>query len=128
MEVCGEMKMMEPVVSASELSTALAQLGLGHYEERLRENGFENWEDATAITEADMEALGFKLGHRRKLQRAIREYNNTSSTTHVSMVYKFTFTIWRTIYRWKTVRFNATIVTTDNTYDQAIPTASPTRS
>jgi hypothetical protein len=120
--------MMEPVVSASELSTALAQLGLGHYEERLRENGFENWEDATAITEADMEALGFKLGHRRKLQRAIREYNNTSSTTHVSMVYKFTFTIWRTIYRWKTVRFNATIVTTDNTYDQAIPTASPTRS
>ena len=63
----------------------LAQLGLGHYEERLRENGFEDWDDATAITEVDMEELGFKLGHRRKLQRAICEYDNTSSTAHVSM-------------------------------------------
>ena len=34
----------ESVMGASDLSTALAQLGLGQYEERLRENGFKDWE------------------------------------------------------------------------------------
>ncbi|KAL5371357.1 hypothetical protein DPSP01_014318 [Paraphaeosphaeria sporulosa] len=71
----------EPITGASELSTALAQLGLGQYEERLRENGFEDWENATEIKESDLEELGFKLGDRRKLQRAIREHNNTLTTT-----------------------------------------------
>lgn len=73
----------EPTIGASELSRALAQLGLDEYEERLRENGFEDWENATAMTETDMKELGFKLGDRRKLQRAIREHNNSSSRTQV---------------------------------------------
>jgi len=75
----------EPTIGASELSTALDRLGLGLYEERLRENGFDDWKTATAITESDMGELEFKLGDRRKLQRAIREHNATQSTLHVSM-------------------------------------------
>jgi len=93
----------ESITGASELSTALAQLGLGQYEERLRENGFEDWENATAIKESDMEELGFKLGDRRKLQRAIREHNNTLKTTHVSMGSKLASAIRRTTHRWKTI-------------------------
>ncbi|KAK7177465.1 HMG box protein [Paraphaeosphaeria sporulosa] len=72
----------ESVIVASELSTALAQLGLTQYEERLQVNGFEDWESATAITETDMEELGFKLGDHRRLQRAIREHNDISSTNN----------------------------------------------
>ncbi|KAF2446652.1 hypothetical protein P171DRAFT_472109 [Karstenula rhodostoma CBS 690.94] len=76
---------IEPVTGTTEFSTALARLGLGQYEERLRENGFEDWESATAMIESDMEELGFKLGDRRKLQRAIREYNNTNNKTDLAI-------------------------------------------
>lgn len=55
------------------LSEALALIGLEEYEERLIQNGFEDWETLAAITEADMEELGFKLGDRRKLQHSIRD-------------------------------------------------------
>ena len=72
----------EPTIDALELSTVLARLGLSQCEERLRENGFDDWENLTAITETDMAELGFKLGDRRKLQRAIRE-NSSSSSSHV---------------------------------------------
>jgi hypothetical protein len=72
----------EPSIDSSELNTALTRLGLDQYEERLRENGFEDWETLTAIAETDLEEMGFKLGDRRKLQRAIRE-NSTSSASHL---------------------------------------------
>ena len=72
----------EPSIDSFDLSTALTRLGLGQYEERLRGNGFEDWETVTAITEADLVKLGFKLGDRRKLQRAIRE-NATSNASHL---------------------------------------------
>ncbi|UPX14874.1 uncharacterized protein EKO05_0005345 [Ascochyta rabiei] len=65
-------------IDALELSTALARLGLSQYEERLRGNGFEDWDSVTAITETDLAELDFKRGHRRKLQHAIREYNSSS--------------------------------------------------
>jgi hypothetical protein len=68
-----------PSQEEPKLNTVLAQLGLGQYEQPLMDNGFETWETVTRITEADMNNLGFKLGHRRKLQRAIREHD--SSTT-----------------------------------------------
>ena len=68
---------MESTINPLELSTALARLGLNQYEECLRENGFDDWGSVTAITEADMTELGFKLGARRKLQRAIHEYNSS---------------------------------------------------
>jgi hypothetical protein len=73
----------KPTTDAFELSTALVQLGLSQYEERLQENGFEDWETVTAITETDMATMNFKRGDRRKLQRAIREYSNTSASHRV---------------------------------------------
>jgi hypothetical protein len=80
MEVC--VPSAERSIDSFELSTTLNRLKLGQYEGRLRENGFEDWETVTAITEADLVELGFKLGDRRKLQRAIRE-NGTSSASHL---------------------------------------------
>jgi hypothetical protein len=66
-------------INLSELSTTLAVLGLTQYEERLQQNGFEDWETVTAITEADLAELNFKQSHRQKLQNAIREYKNSSA-------------------------------------------------
>jgi hypothetical protein len=70
----------ESTIHTFELGKALARLGLSQYEERLKENGFETWETVTAITEADMTELEFKLGDRRKLQRAIREHSRSSAS------------------------------------------------
>ena len=63
----------ESTIDLSELGTALARVGLGQYEECLRENGFEEWETVMAITETDMMELGFRLGDCRRLQRAIQD-------------------------------------------------------
>ncbi|PVH91056.1 hypothetical protein DM02DRAFT_373240 [Periconia macrospinosa] len=65
---------------AFELTMILARLGLSEYDERLQENGFEDWETVALITEADMAELDFKLGDRRKLQRAISEYSSSSAS------------------------------------------------
>jgi hypothetical protein len=73
----------KPTTNVFDVSTALAQLGLGQYEERLQENGFEDWETMTAITESDMDDMNFKLGHRRKLQRAIRESSDATQSHKV---------------------------------------------
>lgn len=53
------------------LETKLEQLGLARYAEALIANGFEDWTTVLDITEADLDELGFKLGHRRLLQRGI---------------------------------------------------------
>jgi hypothetical protein len=70
----------KPTADAFELRTALARHGLSHYEERLQENGFQDWETVTAIMETDMAEMHFKRGDRRKLQRAIREYSSASAS------------------------------------------------
>ncbi|KAF2844185.1 hypothetical protein T440DRAFT_559756 [Plenodomus tracheiphilus IPT5] len=70
----------QPTIDGFELNATLARLGLSQYEERLRSNGFDDWETVTAITETDMVALDFKRGERRKLQRAIREYKSSSTS------------------------------------------------
>jgi hypothetical protein len=53
------------------LSDALARIGLTNYLQVLSENGFRDWETVVDITEEDLTALNFKLGHRRALQREI---------------------------------------------------------
>jgi hypothetical protein len=65
------------MADTSELGRVLGQLELSKYEGTLRENGFETWDDVTAITEPDLIELRFKLGDRRKLQRGIREYSGS---------------------------------------------------
>jgi hypothetical protein len=67
----------ESTIDLSELGTALTRVGLSQYEECLRENGFEEWETVMAIKETDMAELGFRLGDRRRLQRAIQDGSNS---------------------------------------------------
>ncbi|KAF8422877.1 hypothetical protein EV426DRAFT_633299 [Tirmania nivea] len=55
----------------TELEEILARLGLSQYLGRLIDEGFEKWETVLDITEQDLAALNFKLGHRRTLQREI---------------------------------------------------------
>lgn len=55
----------------SDLGPIFDRLGLGQYVEKFCEEGFEAWETVLDITESDLEVLGVKLGHRRRLQREI---------------------------------------------------------
>ncbi|KAH7060963.1 hypothetical protein BKA63DRAFT_224614 [Paraphoma chrysanthemicola] len=75
----------QSTTDAPEFSAVLARLGLSQYEERLRQNGFEDWETVTAMTETDMAALDFKRGDRRKLQRAIRAHTNSNTSRRESV-------------------------------------------
>jgi len=58
------------------LYTILKNVGLERYYHALQANGFNNWTDVLQITEKQMSLFGFKLGHRRILQREIASYNH----------------------------------------------------
>jgi hypothetical protein len=58
----------------SQFEVSLTHLGLAEYNEALVSHGFETWDNLLDISEEDMEGLGFKRGHRRKLQREIASY------------------------------------------------------
>lgn len=62
----------------SDLATHLERLGLEQYLDLFIGEGFDTWETLTDIQESDFDALSVKLGHRRKLQRAIAEYRGIS--------------------------------------------------
>ncbi|KAK4196380.1 hypothetical protein QBC40DRAFT_9736 [Triangularia verruculosa] len=53
------------------LSSVFGELGLAQYLDAFLEQGFDTWETILDITESDLDTLGVKLGHRRKLQRRI---------------------------------------------------------
>ncbi|GAB1310424.1 Non-histone chromosomal protein 6B [Madurella fahalii] len=53
------------------LETIFGELGISQYLDAFLEQGFDTWETILDITESDLDALGVKLGHRRKLQRQI---------------------------------------------------------
>ncbi|KAI9664994.1 MAG: hypothetical protein M1821_006442 [Bathelium mastoideum] len=55
------------------LQNRLDQLGLLRYHDAFVSEGFDTWETLQEITESDLSALDVKLGHRRKLQRAIAD-------------------------------------------------------
>ncbi|KAF1974001.1 hypothetical protein BU23DRAFT_638557 [Bimuria novae-zelandiae CBS 107.79] len=57
----------------SDLGERLTRLGLSQYLEAFVSEGFDTWETVLDITESDLGSLNVKLGHRRKLQRAIAE-------------------------------------------------------
>ncbi|KAH9204029.1 hypothetical protein DL95DRAFT_398847, partial [Leptodontidium sp. 2 PMI_412] len=56
---------------AAELRQILVELGLGQYFPNCLRAGFRNWESLSYITEVQLAAINFRLGHRRKLQREI---------------------------------------------------------
>ncbi|KAF2648357.1 hypothetical protein K491DRAFT_763129 [Lophiostoma macrostomum CBS 122681] len=64
----------EATIGGLELNVALARIGLGSSECRLRENGFSDWESMLGITESDMSEMSLRLGDRRKIQRMISDH------------------------------------------------------
>ena len=60
--------------SGEDLHSVLTRLGLEQYYGTLVDNGFESWNVVLDIAESDFDALGFKLGHRRVLQREIASF------------------------------------------------------
>lgn len=62
-----------------DLADIFAELGISHYLNDFVEQGFDTWDTILDITESDFDALGVKLGHRRKLQRKIAETRGLSS-------------------------------------------------
>jgi hypothetical protein len=63
----------------SDLSGIFAELGISQYLNAFLDQGFDSWETILDITESDFDALGVKLGHRRKLQRKIANARGFSS-------------------------------------------------
>ncbi|KAM5351683.1 hypothetical protein ACJ41O_004406 [Fusarium nematophilum] len=56
---------------SSDLEAIFGELGLSQYLSAFVEQGFDEWDIILDIQESDLDALGVKLGHRRKLQRRI---------------------------------------------------------
>ncbi|AEO53511.1 hypothetical protein MYCTH_2294934 [Thermothelomyces thermophilus ATCC 42464] len=56
---------------SQSLKAIFGELGISQYLDAFLEQGFDTWETILDITESDLDALGVKLGHRRKLQRRI---------------------------------------------------------
>ncbi|CAK7272399.1 hypothetical protein SEPCBS57363_005112 [Sporothrix epigloea] len=57
-----------------QLNNVLEELNLTQYFSSLVDHGFDTWNTILDITESDMDAMGVKLGHRRKLQRRIANF------------------------------------------------------
>lgn len=57
----------------TDLKQKLEHLGLLQYFDVFVTEGFDTWETVLDIRESDLDSLNVKLGHRRKLQRAIAE-------------------------------------------------------
>ncbi|KAI8944688.1 hypothetical protein F4801DRAFT_585178 [Xylaria longipes] len=60
------------------LQTVFGELGISQYLGAFIDQGFDSWETILDITESDLDALGVKLGHRRKLQRRIANYRGVA--------------------------------------------------
>ncbi|KAJ6784303.1 hypothetical protein PWT90_04252 [Aphanocladium album] len=54
-----------------ELDSVFSELGLAQYLDAFVDQGFDSWDTILDVQESDLDALGVKLGHRRKLQRRI---------------------------------------------------------
>ncbi|KAF2848396.1 hypothetical protein T440DRAFT_401498 [Plenodomus tracheiphilus IPT5] len=68
-----------------ELPDVLERLGLSDYHQVLVDNGFHSWETVVDITEEDLTALNFKLGHRRALQREIATFRGVPSSLSLEL-------------------------------------------
>ncbi|KAI1178713.1 hypothetical protein F4777DRAFT_575653 [Nemania sp. FL0916] len=60
------------------LETVFSELGIPQYLSVFIDQGFDSWDTILDITESDLDALGVKLGHRRKLQRRIANYRGVA--------------------------------------------------
>ncbi|KAI1640441.1 hypothetical protein F4809DRAFT_637569 [Biscogniauxia mediterranea] len=62
----------------NSLEAIFGELGISQYLEAFIDQGFDSWDTILDITESDLDALGVKLGHRRKLQRRIANYRGVA--------------------------------------------------
>ncbi|KAH9902178.1 hypothetical protein F4778DRAFT_111939 [Xylariomycetidae sp. FL2044] len=75
----------------TSLESIFTELGISQYLDAFVDQGFDSWDTILDITESDLDALGVKLGHRRKLQRRIANYRGVApevslvSPTHTSI-------------------------------------------
>ncbi|KAI1094990.1 hypothetical protein F5B19DRAFT_489885 [Rostrohypoxylon terebratum] len=65
----------------NSLEIIFGELGISQYLEAFVDQGFDSWDTILDITESDLDALGVKLGHRRKLQRRIANYRGVAPET-----------------------------------------------
>ncbi|KAJ9142107.1 High mobility group protein B3 [Pleurostoma richardsiae] len=63
------------------LEEVFGELGISQYLGAFLDQGFDTWETILDITESDLDALGVKLGHRRKLQRRIANSRGVAPDT-----------------------------------------------
>lgn len=63
----------------TSLAQIFAELSISQYLDSFIEQGFDSWETILDITESDFDALGVKLGHRRKIQRKIADSRGIST-------------------------------------------------
>ncbi|KAI1374076.1 hypothetical protein F4677DRAFT_447720 [Hypoxylon crocopeplum] len=76
------MRGVAPKVSyMNSLEAIFGELGISQYLDAFIDQGFDSWETILDITESDLDALGVKLGHRRKLQRRIANYRGVAPET-----------------------------------------------
>jgi predicted ATPase/class 3 adenylate cyclase len=64
----------------STIADWLASLGMAEYTERFAENGIE-LDVLSELTDQDLEKLGVLLGHRRRMQKAIRDRGGSAPVT-----------------------------------------------
>jgi hypothetical protein len=62
---------MDPDDESTDLEGKLLSIGLETYLSMLLSNGYRTWDSVLGLSEVDLDALKFKRGHRRRLQRYI---------------------------------------------------------
>ncbi|KAF4505196.1 hypothetical protein G6O67_007171 [Ophiocordyceps sinensis] len=74
-----------------ELEAIFAELGLSQYLDSFIDQGFDAWDTILDIQESDLDALGVKLGHRRKLQRRIANARGIAPSVSLASTSKQSF-------------------------------------
>ncbi|KAK4454610.1 hypothetical protein QBC34DRAFT_136823 [Podospora aff. communis PSN243] len=69
---------------SQQLEIIFGELGIVQYLNAFIDQGFDSWETILDITESDLDALGVKLGHRRKLQRRIANSRGVAPGTSLA--------------------------------------------
>ncbi|KAL7950813.1 hypothetical protein V8C42DRAFT_131425 [Trichoderma barbatum] len=77
---------MQPARMNQELEVIFRELGISQYLDTFVEQGFDTWDTILDIQESDLDALGVKLGHRRRLQRRIANARGIDPSISLSSI------------------------------------------
>ncbi|KAL6908494.1 hypothetical protein GGI43DRAFT_145366 [Trichoderma evansii] len=76
----------QPAQMNQDLEAIFRELGLAQYLDTFVEQGFDTWDTILDIQESDLDALGVKLGHRRRLQRRIANARGIDPSISLSSI------------------------------------------